>query len=63
MAFDTSMSSFLEFDISLLGVEVASLSVEVETVLDMSFLIDDTLYLVGLVWLLVWAYDISCDYA
>ena len=63
MAFDTSMSSFLEFDISLLGVEVASLSVETEMVLDMSFLIVDTLYLVGLVWLLVWACEISCDYA
>lgn len=63
MAFDTSMSSFLEVDISLLGVEVTSLTVEFETVLDMSFLIVDTLYLAGLVWLLVWAYEISCDYA
>ena len=49
MAFDTSMSSFLEVDISLLGVEVTSLTVEFETVLDMSFLIVDTLYLAGLV--------------
>ena len=63
MAFDTSMSSFLEVDISLLGVEVTSLTVEFEIVLDMSFLIVDTLYLAGLVWLLVWAYEISCDYA
>ena len=63
MAFDTSMSSFLEVYISLLGVEVTSLTVEFEIVLDMSFLIVDTLYLAGLVWLLVWAYEISCDYA
>ena len=59
MAFDTSMSSFLEL-YSLFELDFNCL-VEIEIVFDMSCLIGDTSYFAGVVWLLVWAYEISCD--
>ena len=61
MAFDISTSSFLEPENSLLGVVLATFEVQTEIVLDMLFLIVDTLYLAGEVWLVVGAYEISCD--